>query len=116
MKPLFDSPTFGRGKLVRDGVPAEILARGGAEPIEILPLEERGDALKAKVQEEAFEVAQTTTRDEARLELADLLEASMSLARELGLSWFDVVEEKAERASKRGAFAEGYFIREEHIR
>lgn len=37
MKPLFNSPTFGPGKLVRDAIPAEISARGGTESVVELP-------------------------------------------------------------------------------
>lgn len=115
MKPLFTSPTLGPGKLVRNGVLAEIEERGGTEPLAVLPPEERLPALKAKLMEEAYEVANAKRR-ELRGELADVLQVCRSLAAEAGIEWSDVLGERIGRESTRGDFAKGYFLRAEHFR
>src|SRR5688572_2431986 len=110
-KPLFDSPTLGRGKLVRDGVAEEIRERGGSEPLFELPPKERLGALVAKVVEEAHEVEAAyhdnhLDADALGDELADLAEALDAIE---DLMWLNVAVYRAQKSARRGRFRRWLF-------
>lgn len=115
MKPLFNSPSLGPGKLVRDGVPAEIAARRGTEPVALLPPEELLPALLAKLQEETFEVVHAKTRKDRLAELADVLEVLSEIAKVEGSVLGQVGAVRWAKRDRKGGFERGYFLREEDI-
>jgi predicted house-cleaning noncanonical NTP pyrophosphatase (MazG superfamily) len=98
------------GKLVRDLVPVRIERRGELadvyhpEPAELVPI------VRAKLVEEALEHYWARNPQEAREELADLLEIIRTAARVQGLD-IDAIEETAARKrEKRGGFDAGIVL------
>jgi predicted house-cleaning noncanonical NTP pyrophosphatase (MazG superfamily) len=110
---LYDSPKFGWGKLVRDGVVREIGARGGKEELRVLIIPELFAALKAKVVEEALEVLRAETPEQVARELGDVLEAMRAVADKGGIPWSDVLQHQEFKRVARGDFGGGFFLLEE---
>lgn len=97
-------------KLVRDGVPAILLA-GGHNPVsKTLVGKELLAALRAKVDEEVAEYDAALDDDQAADELADLLEVIMAIARQRGCDEARIGELRAAKTLERGAFGMGYFL------
>jgi predicted house-cleaning noncanonical NTP pyrophosphatase (MazG superfamily) len=92
-------------KLVRDKVPQIIRAHGGEPIIRIAEAGEYRELLRAKLVEEADEVA---TADDAHTpeELADVLEVVLALASDLGLDAGGLEKLRAAKAADRGSFTE----------
>jgi predicted house-cleaning noncanonical NTP pyrophosphatase (MazG superfamily) len=91
-------------KLVRDRIP-EILDRAGVR-YAVVPLapEAFRERLRAKVSEEANEVAAAASRGELVDEIADLCEVLASLMALHGIAAADVEAARQRRASERGTF------------
>lgn len=97
-------------KLVRDGIPSTIEARG--ESAEVLTL--RGDALiealKRKIVEEAFEVADASSKTQITEELADLYEIVAALTNRLSIEAEDIESVRVKKRAKRGGFDDGSML------
>ncbi|MFF8234788.1 MazG-like family protein [Streptomyces caelestis] len=88
---------------MRDGIP-EIIRRSGATPVTyIAGVEEYGLRLRDKLREETEEFVQADGED-AREELADVLEVVYALARELGMNLTELEQLRARKAAERGGF------------
>ena len=92
-------------KLVRDKIPQIIRAQGGEPIVRIAEAGEYRELLRAKLVEEAGEVA---TADDAHVpeELADVLEVVLALAADLGLDAGGLEKLRATKAADRGSFTE----------
>jgi predicted house-cleaning noncanonical NTP pyrophosphatase (MazG superfamily) len=92
-------------KLVRDKIPEIIRAQGGEPVVRIAEAGEYRELLRAKLVEEAGEVA---TADDAHApeELADVLEVVIALAADLGLDAGGLEKLRAAKAADRGSFTE----------
>ena len=108
----FDSPTLGQGKLVRDGVAAEIVAREG-DVLQTLPRVERVPALLRKLREEAAEAEASLAEcaDALGEELADVATVVEAICLELFITLEGFRQEKNAR---RGRFAKFLFLRAEN--
>jgi predicted house-cleaning noncanonical NTP pyrophosphatase (MazG superfamily) len=96
-------------KLVRDRIP-EIVAENGLVAItRTLSGEEYLEALRAKVSEEAAELADAPD-EEVAVELADLQEACAALMAAMDLTPEEVERVRVDRALKRGTFATRTFL------
>jgi predicted house-cleaning noncanonical NTP pyrophosphatase (MazG superfamily) len=96
-------------KLVRDRIP-EIVAQSGLVAVtRSLDDEEFLAALRAKISEEAAELADAP-EDEIAEELADLQEVILALLAALRLSPDEIERVRRERAEARGAFATRTFL------
>jgi len=96
-------------KLVRDGIPHIIEARGGQPVTRVLDQAGYQAALRAKLMEEAGE-ALAAPDGQLRSELADVLEVLQALAAAHGMSWEDVVAEAARKRDERGGFDQRTFL------
>ncbi len=97
-------------KLVRDRVPAMLLA-GGHNPVSKTVVgEELMAALRAKVDEELAEYDAAIDDDKAVEELADLLEVIMAIATERGGDEERIGKLRAAKTRERGAFGKGQFL------
>lgn len=103
---------FKLNKLVRDGVFDFMVAQQDPE-YRILEDKEFRQALKAKILEEANEL--DTESPEALEELADTLEATEQLAKELGAGFEKLRAEQLKKRKKRGAFNKRAFISTLHL-
>lgn len=92
------------GKLVRDGIPGIIQARGGVPLTRVAEPGEYTALLRAKLTEEAGEAAPPTLNELAG-ELADVLEIVSAIADDAGLSPRDLEAARAAKAASRGGFA-----------
>jgi predicted house-cleaning noncanonical NTP pyrophosphatase (MazG superfamily) len=92
-------------KLVRDKIPQIIRAQGDEPIVRIAEAGEYRELLRAKLVEEAGEVA---TADDAHApeELADVLEVVLALAADLGLDACELEKLRAGKAADRGSFTE----------
>ena len=97
------------GKLVRDRIPEIIAAEGRRPVVEVLSPADYRQALHAKLDEEATELA-TADEDELLDELADVYEVLRSMAEDAGLSVEQVVERAERKALQRGRFEERLFL------
>ena len=91
------------GKLVRDGIPAIIRARGGTPLTRIAGPREYQALLRAKLTEEAGEAA-TADHQELAGELADVLEVVAAIADDAGLSPDELEAVRAAKTATRGGF------------
>lgn len=96
-------------KLVRDRIPEIVAQSGLAAVTRTLTGAEFIAALRAKVAEEATELADAPD-EEVVTELADLQEVVAALMLEMNLSQEDVDRVRAARALERGAFATRTFL------
>jgi predicted house-cleaning noncanonical NTP pyrophosphatase (MazG superfamily) len=97
-------------KLVRDRIPEMIQAEGRPCEVEVLEGEDFDHALRAKLVEEAQEVAGTDTREALMLELADVLEVVETL-----MAWHGIEEEEVRgvqhaRRTERGGFEKHLWV------
>jgi predicted house-cleaning noncanonical NTP pyrophosphatase (MazG superfamily) len=96
-------------KLVRDRIPEIVAASGLVAITRPLSDEEYLAALRAKVSEEAAELADAPD-DEVATEIADLQEVVSALMAALGLAPEEVERVRAERKRDRGAFETRTFL------
>lgn len=97
------------GKLIRDQVPDLVRAAGGEISTVELTGAELLTALRAKVLEEAGEVAEATTRDALVEELADLREVLDRLAALEGIGDDEVRDRADAKRRTHGGFEHGLF-------
>lgn len=97
-------------KLVRDRVPAMLLASGRKTVSKTIVGKELMAALRAKVDEELAEYDAAPDDEGAADELADLLEVIMAIARQRGYDEARIGELRAAKTLERGAFGMGYFL------
>jgi predicted house-cleaning noncanonical NTP pyrophosphatase (MazG superfamily) len=105
-----DEEEFTFNKVVRDQIPSQIQQKG--ERVELRQLKGQAlvSALKKKLLEESYEVLDARSKDDARAEIADVLEVVDALTRAEGFSLEEIASERARKAKKRGAFNEGYML------
>jgi predicted house-cleaning noncanonical NTP pyrophosphatase (MazG superfamily) len=92
-------------KLVRDRIPDIVRADGRVPVTHVAGDAEYLVALKAKVVEEAQELAATTDTVSVVEEAADVLEVLRATTTALGVPWATVERKAEEKAADRGAFA-----------
>ena len=92
------------GKLVRDLIPDLIRASGREPAVTVLDDAAYAVALRAKLEEEAREVAEAESRTAILEELADVYEVLLALARSVAFDLRDVEEAARLKAEQRGAF------------
>lgn len=92
------------GKLVRDLIPALILAEGRRPVTRVLDEGEYTVALHDKLLEEATELREARREDQLE-EAADVYEVLTSIARLLGTDMDAVAAKAAEKRTSRGGFA-----------
>ena len=97
-------------KLVRDRVPAILLAGGRKSVTRTIHGAELQKALRAKWDEEIAEYDAVSDDAQAAVELADLLEVIMAMAKQRGYSEAQIQEMRSAKAAQRGAFDLGYFL------
>jgi predicted house-cleaning noncanonical NTP pyrophosphatase (MazG superfamily) len=95
------------GKIVRDKIPDRIAARQELEVSTEIPITTRQAFLIGKILEEALEVRETQSRDDRKVELADLLEIVRALAQMGGYSLSDVISAADVKREKLGGFDHG---------
>lgn len=95
-------------KLVRDKIPEIIEASGKRCLVETLTDEDYLEMLEAKLDEELAEYHQ----DQNLEELADLLEVIYACAVARGYSVAELEQVRADKAAKRGSFAERILLKE----
>lgn len=93
------------GKLVRDKIPAIILADGKKPMTRILDTEEYLDELDKKLNEEIAEYQ----ADKSIEEMADVLEVLFAICEARGHSVEELMEVRAAKREKRGGFEERIF-------
>jgi predicted house-cleaning noncanonical NTP pyrophosphatase (MazG superfamily) len=97
-------------KLVRDLVPGILRASGHKLVTRTLVGKDLMDALRAKIDEEAAEYDAAIDDEHAAMELADLLEVVMALARRRGFSEARIEELRAAKVAQRGTFDRAVFL------
>lgn len=98
------------GKLVRDLIPDLIRAEGGEPALQVLDDAAYDSALRAKLEEEAREVAEAESRTSMLEELADVYEVLLALARSASFDLRDVQEAARSKAEQRGAFERRLYL------
>ncbi len=93
------------GKLVRDKIPAIILADGKKPMTRILDTEEYLEELDKKLNEEIAEYQ----ADKSIEEMADVLEVLFAICKARGHSVEELMEVRAAKREKRGGFEERIF-------
>lgn len=96
-------------KLVRDKAPSIMKGEGITSEMRIMEHEEYILKLKAKILEEAREVA-AATHEELLEELADVLEVVHCLARANGFAVDDIERERVSKFERRGGFEDKIYI------
>lgn len=102
-------------KLVRDKIPSQIFENGECVRYGKLTAEARLRALKDKLIEEVYEVADSMGRQSMIEELADVLEVVTQLTEELDVSLCDIQKVQSKKKAKRGGFSEGLVLVETSI-
>jgi predicted house-cleaning noncanonical NTP pyrophosphatase (MazG superfamily) len=97
-------------KLVRDRVPAILLAGGRKSVTRTVHGAELLKALRAKIDEEVAEYDTAIDDEHAATELADLLEVVMAIAKRRGYGEAAIQQLRADKAARRGAFDLGFFL------
>ncbi|MEO0947860.1 MAG: nucleoside triphosphate pyrophosphohydrolase [Cyanobacteria bacterium J06641_5] len=97
-------------KLVRDRVPEIMRQAGKPGKFEILTGKRYLNALRAKLCEEAAEVATAETSEELIAELADLLEVMETLVAAADLDWRAIRTQQSRKRRDRGGFAGGILL------
>lgn len=105
-----DEEAIEYNKLVRDGIPAAILARGESVALMRVKGEAFIAALKRKLVEEALEVLDAKSNQQIAEELADVREVCHALMSELGIAETVVEASRREKHKKRGGFADGTML------
>ncbi len=105
-----DEEAIEYNKLVRDGIPATILARG--ESVALMRVKGAAfiAALKRKLVEEALEVLDARSNQQIAEELADVREVCFALMSELGIEENVVESARRDKYKKRGGFADGTML------
>lgn len=98
------------GKIVRDKIPDKIAARRELGITTTAASGTKQAFLIGKIVEEALEVRESTTIEETKTELADLLEIVRALAQANGLSLNDIVEAADKKKEKAGGFEKGIIL------
>lgn len=96
-------------KLVRDKIPDIIRADGREPVITVLTGQKLVEALNAKVMEEYNEYLAAAAPHDKLVELGDILEAILSLARQLGMHEHDLLQLCMKKREQHGGFLKGYF-------
>ncbi|HJV47323.1 MAG TPA: nucleoside triphosphate pyrophosphohydrolase [Bacillota bacterium] len=97
-------------KLVRDRIPEIIEKVGKRFTTRVLDTEEYKIELQKKMKEEFSEYIESDSDQNAIEELADLLEVIYALAEVHGSSLEELQAVQKDKAEKRGAFQERYFL------
>jgi predicted house-cleaning noncanonical NTP pyrophosphatase (MazG superfamily) len=95
---------------VRDRIPEIISKSGKTLRIRQLPNDEYIKELKKKASEELNEYINSKSNEEAREELADLLEVIHSLSKVHGYSIHDIEQTRKQKAESRGRFKDRVFL------
>lgn len=103
------------GKIVRDKIPANIIAGGEAVREAKLSKDDRGLGLSGKLIEELEELVRAQDQSERSSELADVLEVLMGLATAYSLDWAQVEEASRVKRDKRGGFRDGRVLIETSV-
>ena len=93
-------------KLIRDRIPEIIAANGQRAETRVLSDEEYATALEKKLTEEVAEYMES----KELAELADVLEVVQALAERQGVSFDELLQMKAEKQRKNGAFEKKLFL------
>ncbi|WP_079515000.1 nucleoside triphosphate pyrophosphohydrolase [Rossellomorea marisflavi] len=101
-------PTY--KKLVRDKIPQIIEAKGKEVSTIILSNEEYIKELKTKCLEEVDEYMKATTNEEAKEELADVLEVLHAIAKTHGSSMEEIERIRLRKKQEPGGFQERIFL------
>ena len=97
-------------KLVRDHVPGTLRASGHKVATRTLPPTEMLKALRAKIDEEVAEYDAALDDEHAALELADLIEVVMAIARRRGFTEAAIQRLREAKAAQRGTFERALFL------
>jgi predicted house-cleaning noncanonical NTP pyrophosphatase (MazG superfamily) len=97
------------GKLVRDRIPEIIEADGRVPMRRTLTEDEYGDALLAKLQEEASELAGAAPADRLE-EAADVYEVLLALLTQAGHSPDDLIRAADRKRAERGGFTQRVWL------
>jgi predicted house-cleaning noncanonical NTP pyrophosphatase (MazG superfamily) len=105
-----EEETIEYNKLVRDKIPGQIKRRG--ESVEVIRLQGEAllTALRQKLVEEAFEVADAKSFDDIVAELADVLEVINGICGSLDIRLKTVVTKQKDKRKNRGGFREGLML------
>ena len=97
-------------KLVRDKIPEIIAKEGKKASYRTLEGDELKKALKAKIVEEAHELAQAETEEQILEEIADIQEVITALRIEYALKFWEAEDVRLTKAYEKGRFLNGYFL------
>ena len=95
------------GKLVRDKIPANIVAGGETVKEARLAQADLATGLAGKLLEEIEEFLRAPNPDDKAAEIADLFEVVKGIALASGLSWSQIEKLAKEKSTKRGGFKDG---------
>lgn len=98
-------------KLVRDRIPDLIADKESVIVVETLDRKAHISALKKKLEEEAMEVANATSREQIIEEIADLNEVLDALILMLSIDRNEIETIKREKSLKNGGFDRGLFLK-----
>lgn len=98
-------------KLVRDNIPAIIIANGGTADFRVLTAEEYRTALHTKLAEESAELS-AAPHGEQLSELADLMDVLKALAEDAGYSLEQVLNAATTKTENRGGFTRRIWLEE----
>jgi phosphoribosyl-ATP pyrophosphohydrolase len=100
-------------KLVRDKIPSIIRDNDHQPTVSSLSGQDLTQAANQKLLEEAYELfteAQTGNKASVLNESADVLEVVLTILKQLGYSFDDLVSEMKRRREYRGGFEQGFFL------
>jgi predicted house-cleaning noncanonical NTP pyrophosphatase (MazG superfamily) len=97
-------------KLVRDKVPGTLRAGGHKVTTRTIQGAEMLRALRAKIDEEVAEYDAAPDDEQAAMELADLVEVVMAIARRRGFTEAAIQQLREAKAAQRGTFERALFL------
>ena len=97
-------------KLVRDKVPGTLRAGGHKVTTRTIQGAEMLRALRAKIDEEVAEYDAAPDDEQAAMELADLIEVVMAIARRRGFTEAAIQQLREAKAAQRGTFERALFL------
>lgn len=103
-------------KLIRDKIPDIIRADGREPVITVLSGQKLIEALHAKLMEEYNEYLEAGTTHEKLVELADIMEAVLSIAHQLGMHEHDLLQLCLKKREQHGAFLKGYYYEGDKVK